>query len=300
MRCDRTTHWIVFFMMIAVFGLSACNYSGRSSYNPKNDIDFDTIVVNEKYYLGNNANNDRHDTSCNISLRFVYPKNARDNRMQELQRMFVRFVFGTAYDSLLPHEAATQYVQNYIDNYKADAATYRKNVGGDDQPDAAALYGEDLNSPIFYSYYESLSDSITFNSYKVLSFQVKQSNNKGGAMSYKSYRNYVINLKTGKLITENDIFNPGYDTALRPLFINSLLKQNQVKGVKELEELGYFGMDEIMPNKNFLVGEKGITYTFNKGEYSAYQLNAPEIFIPYSDILSLLRENTVVYKLADS
>lgn len=299
MACNKSIG-ALFCMLLAVVGFYGCKQSGRSGYHPKNDVEFDTIVINKSHDIGGNAVNDTVNASCNINICFVYPKEKRNNLSKELQRIFVASFFGAGYDSLSPHDAATQYIQNYIENYQADADTYRKNIGQEEQKDAAAMYGEDVYPSTFYSYYESLSDSITFNSYKILSFQIKQCNNKGGDTSYKSYRNYAINLKTGKLITESDIFNPGYDTALRPLFINSLLKQNRVKGVNELEELGYFGMDEIMPNKNFLIGEKGITYTFNKGEYSAYQLNAPEIFIPYADILSLLRENTVVYKLADS
>ena len=71
-----------------------------------------------------------------------------------------------------------------------------------------------------------------------------------------------------------------------------------MKSVEELEDLGFFGVQEIVPNRNFLLTEKGITYTYNKGEYSAYQLDAPEVFIPYSAIRSLLRENTPAAKLA--
>ena len=62
--------------------------------------------------------------------------------------------------------------------------------------------------------------------------------------------------------------------------------------------MGYFGIDEIMPNRNFLIDESGITYIFNKGEYSAYLLDAPEVFIPFDDLRMLLKENTLVTKLA--
>ena len=139
---------------------------------------------------------------------------------------------------------------------------------------------------------------MVYNQYGLIAFQVKQSNNKGGAISYDSYRNYVINVHNGSQVTENDIFNPGYDTALQSLIINSLLEQHGVKTISELEELGFFGVQEIVPNRNFLLNDKGIIYTYNKGEYSAYQIDAPQVFIPYAAILSLLRENSVSEKLA--
>ena len=151
---------------------------------------------------------------------------------------------------------------------------------------------------VFYSYYENLSDSIVYNQFGIISFQVRQVNNKGGRMSYETVRNYVLDLSSGELMVEGDIFSAGYDLALRPLLQGSLLEAHGVKSVQELEDLGFFGIDEIVPNKNFLINDKGITYTFNKGEYSAYQLQVPEVFIPYTAVRSLLRENSVVSKLA--
>ena len=91
---------------------------------------------------------------------------------------------------------------------------------------------------------------------------------------------------------------PGYDVALQQLFANSLMQQNEVKSISDLEDLGYFGIQEIMPNRNFLINNEGITYTFNKGEYSAYPLSAPEVFIPFNELKMLLKPNTVVSKIA--
>ena len=86
--------------------------------------------------------------------------------------------------------------------------------------------------------------------------------------------------------------------ALQGMIVTSLLEQYGAKTISELEDLGFFGVQEILPNSNFLLNDKGIIYTFNKGEYSAYQLDAPQVFIPYTTILSLLRDNSIAHKLA--
>ena len=282
------------------FLFMACDPSQREKTSKENNMAFDTIEVKKQYFLDDNPQN----PSCNISLFFVFPSDSDKASQKEIQRIFVKGVFGMTYDSLSPSMSASEYVRNYMDNYKLDAKIYREHTSHVGKTNDGVIHHENEHDEeevlpkIFYSYYETLSDSIIYNRDNILSFQVKQSNNKGGAMSYNSYRNYVINLKTATLITENDIFNPGYDMALRNIFINSLLNQNDVKTVAELEDLGYFGIEEIIPNKNFFVDDKGITYTFNKGEYSAYQLSAPVVFIPYSDIRSLLRTNTLVSKIA--
>lgn len=283
-----------------LFFISCNNPQGRHSMvNEENSVGFDTVSMVEHHHLdGDTAN-----PYCNIKVEFVYPVSSSKMNLDMLQQFFIRNMFGTPYDTLAPSAAAKAYMRNYVENYIADARTYRESaneirelndlISGIDVSDSEH-YAEDF----FYSYYESLSDSIVYNQRGVLAFQVKQSNNKGGSASYDSYRNYVMNLNTGKQVTENDIFNAGYDTALQRLIIASLLDQADVKSVEELEDIGFFGVREVIPNHNFLLNDKGITYTYNKGEYSAYQLEAPQVFIPYEAILSLLRENSVATKLA--
>lgn len=297
---ERRKKKALFLLASLAMLLTACNHAGRSSFRAENNVGFDTIRVHEKFHL----DGDTSKSYCDIRVSFVYPvKGSRTNK-DTLQRIFIKHVLGAAYEEHTPDIAVNAYVNSFVENYKADAGTYSETakemmelnglIAGIDVSDS-----EHAIKDTFYSYYEYLSDSIVYNRYGLIAFQVRKANNKGGATSYNSYRNYVINMNNGSQVTENDIFNAGYDAALQSLIINSLLDQNQVKTISELEDLGFFGIQEIIPNKNFLLNEKGIIYTYNKGEYSAYQLDAPEVFIPYAAIRSLLRENTIVHKLAD-
>lgn len=278
----------------------SCDNGGHSMFKARNNVAFDTINVVSRNHLDGDSIN----PYCDIRIDFIYPVTSHKTSLDTLQQFFVRSMFGTSYDTLQPAAAMEAYQNSYIDNYTNDAKTFRES--GSDMhelhtliPDITISDSDHTTEEIFYSYYEHLCDSIVYNQNGILAFQVKQSNNKGGATSYTSFRNFVFNLKTGNQVTENEIFNAGYDTALQSLIVASLLEQNGVKTVDQLEDLGFFGMQEIIPNKNFLLTEEGIIYTFNKGEYSAYQLEAPEVFIPYKIIRSLLRENSVAAKLAD-
>lgn len=285
---------------VALF-LFSCNTDTKSAFKADNGVEFDTVNIEKTHFLDNNPEN----PSCNLILNFVYPKNITNFHTQATaKRVFLRTVIGANYDSLSVQEAVDKYVQRYIDNYKNDAEIYRINKPARENSDNVLgdLYlvddEHDYLPEVFYSYYENLSDSIVYNHYGIISFQVKQTNNKGGRMSYETIKNYVLDLSSGELITEGDIFSAGYDVALRSLIQNSLMEANNVKSISELEDLGFFGIDEILPNKNFLITDKGIIYTYNKGEYSAYQLQAPEVFIPYGAIRSLLRDNSLVFKLS--
>lgn len=280
--------------------IASCQNTNSGKQSAEKSAEFDTVRIAKRNHLEGDTTN----PYCDIKVEFIYPVSSSGVGQDTLQHFFIQNTFGATYANLPPHDAVEEYIKNYIENYTYDAGTYRESV-----TDMKALNelipGIDLHDSehrmdeSFYSYYEVLSNNIMYNLNGVISFQVEQSNNKDGATSYTSYRNYVIDVNNGQQITEYEMFQAGYDQALQHLIITSLLEQNNVKSVEELEDLGYFGIREIIPNENFLLTDRGIIYTYNKGEYSAYQLNAPEVFIPYSTIRSIMRDQTVAAKLAD-
>ena len=290
---------IVIIAWVSIIAIS-CNNDNKSTFTKENLVQFDTLIVNKKHHLRNDSAN----PSCELNVQLVFPIESGKSDLKKLQQLFIHETLGQIFENLTPYEAVDQYVENFIKNYEADARIFDEEmIELENHPTLIPQtkdeeHENELQSNIFYTYYESLSNKIHFNQSNLLSFQVNQSNNKGEAATYSSFNNFVINLKTGSLVTENDIFVPGYDVALQQLFANSLMQQNEVKSISDLEDLGYFGIQEIMPNRNFLINNEGITYTFNKGEYSAYPLSAPEVVIPFNELKMLLKPNTVVSKIA--
>jgi hypothetical protein len=205
--------------------------------------------------------------------------------LKSLQQTFLSKFFGKSYTGLNIHEAIDQYTANYIRNYEEDAGIFfsdrAKNLSEEGYPDS------------YFSYYETLSNSITFNKAGLLSFCIHKTNFKADKTnSFQQSTNYVYSLKTNSLLTEDSIFDEGYEKMLNRIFKAKLLKANAVETIGQLENLGYFGIEEIMPNDNFFIDEKGITYTFNKGEYSALLLDEINIFISLEEIAGILKENS--------
>lgn len=247
-----------------------------------NDIKFDSIYSVKNYYI----NNDTTQPSCNLKINFVYPTSySSEAVLDSLSHIFLTNILDESYDGLTVEKAVSAYENAYVENYKQDVNTYLK--------DQDFLLDHDRQEK-YFSFYENISNKIVFNKANILSFVVNKTTYKGGASSYEYLENFSINLETGKLIMGDDIFNSGYEKFLSSLFKSFLLKENKVQSVSELENLGYFGIDEMQPNENFYLNENGVTYTFNKGTNSIYTLDAIEIFIPYKDLLSVLKENSIV------
>ncbi len=290
----------ILLLLISILVIS-CNNVGTNRLGADNDVQFDTIRTVKRHHIEGDSRN----PYCDIKIDFIYPISSQETEISTIQKFFVNSMFGSSFEELDPEHAIDAYISNYFNNYSKDANTYRETVV-DMNELQTLIHGMDSHdsehevNDTFYSYFESLSDSITFNKFDIISFQVKQSNSKGESNSfYVSYSNYVFNLITGSQILEGDLFIAGYDFAMQNMIITALMEQNNVETIEDLEDIGFFGVREIVPNKNFLINEKGITYTFNKGEYSAYQLDAPQVFLPFNIIRPLLKENTIISKLAD-
>ncbi|MDK2837762.1 MAG: hypothetical protein PWR15_831 [Bacteroidota bacterium] len=287
--------------LIPVFIFVACN-TKKSNIPQENDVAFDTLYLSQQIFL----DDDPSKSSCNMEIRLVYPVASKKLNIDTLTNLWTSCIFGQSYTAMSLQQAAKSYIDTYFQRYRQDAKDYRENSFNKD-PLSALTDGsysqseedENESQSEFYSYYETLTDTVTFNQNDLISLQVRRVSNKGGRESYETFRNFVIDLKTGNILSEKDIFIEGYEPQLRRIIINKLLKQNGVNDISELEQLGYFGVNEIVPNRNFLIDAKGITFIFNKGEYSAYLISAPVIFIPYEEIRHLLRENTTVWKLAE-
>jgi len=287
--------------LIPVFIFSACN-TKKSNIPQDNDVVFDTLYLSQQMFL----DNDPSKSSCNLEIRLVYPVASKKMNIDTLTNLWTSCIFGQSNTGISLQQAAKSYIDTYFQRYRQDAENFRENRFDKDPLSAltdssySTLEEEaDKLRSEFYSYYETLTDTVTYNQNDLISLQVRSVSNKGGSESYETFRNFVIDLKTGNILSEKDIFIEGYEPQLRRIIINKLLKQNGVNDISELEQLGYFGVNEIVPNRNFLVDAKGITFIFNKGEYSAYLISAPVIFIPYEEIRHLLRENTTVWKLAE-
>jgi hypothetical protein len=116
---------------------------------------------------------------------------------------------------------------------------------------------------------------------------------KGGAHNAHQYTNRVVDLRTGRRITENEIFVDDYQDALAKIIIDGIALANNVE-VPELENIGFFDINEIYPNRNFHIDETGITYTFNEYEIAAYVVGPVSVKIPYEKIGHLLRRESPV------
>ena len=273
---------LVVFFLISVF-VSGCNIGTKKTTD--NDVTFDSISVDKTYHLLENPEN----PNCNLQINFTYPAKY-DNKdiLKKIQQQFVYSYFGDGYENLSPEEATAKYTEDYLNNYKDLEDEYKAEVAKADETPVGA----------WFSYFEMSSDDIAYNKNDILSYTVNFENYTGGAHGAHSFTNHVIDMKTGNPIKEDDIFIEGFQEDLAQILIDRIAKQNTVENPKELENIGFFSIDEIFPNGNFLIDDNGITYTFNEYEIAAYVVGATNVHLPYEEIQYLLKKESPIAHLA--
>jgi len=203
-----------------------------------------------------------------------------------IQNNFVVKFFGEKYDSLSPTEAAEQFKNDFLKEYKSLEKEYLQDQKRNPE--------EEVQPQSWFSHYLIGDLNIHFNRADLLSYIIYNESYYGGAHGSHNYQYKVIDTDTGKLLKEKDIFAEGYEKELNLLLLNAIAAQNEVNTAEELAELGYFGATELTSNDNFILDDEGITYLYNEYEIAPYVLGAVKVFIPYDKLQMILKEESPV------
>jgi hypothetical protein len=260
--------------------------------NPKtkiinNNVKFDSIQVAESYYLFN----DSSQPSCNIEIFFVYPDSSDEQLLKTLQDIFLEKMFGDSFRGFDPKQAAKVYAEQYIQEFKR----FETLVPDD------SIYAEEekYEDETGFSYYVKMKTKVLFNQNNFISFFVEFLSYEGGAHSSRCKYAYVINLETGELLQEEQFTGYSYYSDISCILIDKIAEANSVTNTKDLEYLGYNSLDDICPNNNFTIDNKGITYYFNENEIAGTMMGLTQVFIPYEELKIYIKKDSPLFPIAN-
>lgn len=257
-------------MMLLFFCISCKNNTKTGDM-----LSFDTIRIDETHPQPSGKGNSNF--SCRVSIQFTYPSTYSDpDKLHKLQSVFIDRMFSMQYAGLSPQQAADSFKTQYVKDFQCEKFT-----------------DEDYNleDETGFQYYLYLENKITYNSDNVVSFLVENESFEGGAHGAHSVFGYVIDLNTGEYITEDSFAGINYKKNISDLIIKKIAEKREVSDPKQLEDIGYNSIGDIVPNGNFTVDGEGITYYFNEYEIAAYFIGRTEVFIPYGELKSFIADD---------
>jgi hypothetical protein len=211
----------------------------------------------------------------NIDLPVAYHN---ENILDNIKTILRTELFGDVFlsfpqDSLLNYYAI-ELSREYIDNN----ADFARKIS--DESHLA------FNNSVVLEGFALLNDE------NIFSYGISRFVDFGGAHPIKTRLFYNFNLKDGKVIFEDDIFEAGYQTELTEIIKNKLLQDNnqheETPNLESLDNSVYF-TDEIKPNGNFYINDESICFVFNPYEIAPYYIGETEVVLPYSLIHHLMK-----------
>lgn len=160
-------------------------------------------------------------------------------------------------------EAAATYRENLIDEYLTDNGGIRTTTW------------EDRIEGVFSGRYKDWIDyTLSYYSYK------------GSAYGIQTVSPIVFNAATGAVVSENDLFAPGYQEPVAAL-LRDAVKTSMEKEDEELLEL--VTMELVVPNGNFSVSENGVEWIFQPYDVGPYALGIVSASLDWKQLKPYLK-----------
>ena len=141
--------------------------------------------------------------------------------------------------------------------------------------------------------------SVCYNSEYILCLEYLDYVYTGGAHGMTNQSFDIFNLKTGTMISFQDIFKSDAVKRLSDILTSQLRSDRHIPDSISLKEAGFF-VDVIKPGTNIYLNGSGIGFIYNQYEIAPYSVGISNIFIDYDQLNGVLKENTPIYKIAES
>lgn len=274
---------IVSVLLMLSFMMGSCKKENKLT---ENDLKFAEFKLDTVCHLFN----DTAKPGCKFQLSMQYPSASEDkNLLKDIQRIFIESYFGAQYKTEQPEVAARSYMKAYIADYQQlekDSAMFNQ----------AIEEGWGLAS---FNYEEISSCEFTFNKNGFVSYAINMYSYTGGAHGMNGTSNHVIDLSTKSLLTLTDLFPENVYQEVGSLIIKQIARDRNFTDPAQLNEDGFFSIEDVVPTDNFRIDEKGITWIYNPYEIAVYATGQISVTLDWALIKPYLLENSVVMNLVE-
>jgi hypothetical protein len=255
-------------LVILGFSISACQF-GSSEKIERPDIFTDTVTYASKRIYQRAADcGDKPDSTCTV-VDIRYPEFKDQAQLNDTVKSKLLTIFsmdGKADTSL--ESMSKNFLKAYADFKKSD-------------PKSVMFYT--LNTYAKVIQQDTSLISLEYGGY------IFQGGAHGGA--FTGYVNWNPDAK--KEVTLKDILISGYEAKLTRTADSIFRKNEKLSATASLKTNYFFKDDKFALNNNYSITPLGIKFMYNQYEIKPYAAGQTELFIPYSQIRTLVRSNSV-------
>ena len=279
----KTKYLTLFIILSFTALLFSCSKSGKSSGGdgkPAVTVKSQRLNDSSSFMMSNGER-------CTIiaDATIDYPVKAEDGTpMDSLQKLFAAYVLESG-DSLSLQDAMRQVVTNSMHQYDFMVEPVSQEELAEDEGMATLKYATSTRvTPIY-------------NKNGVVTFERVDVVKKNDKVTSVTHRYYSFDVETQTFIDLTRLFREDAVADVCQLLKQQLLKQNNATGNEQLNDLGYFNVENISVTRNFYFDDKGVTWSYLPNELAVEAVGEPKIFIPYGDLTDYLCDDSILERL---
>lgn len=279
----KTKYFSLFIILSLTALLFSCSKSGKSSGGdgkPAVTVKSQRLNDSSSFMMSNGER-------CTIiaDATIDYPVKAEDGTpMDSLQKLFAAYVLESG-DSLSLQDAMRQVVTNSMHQYDFMVEPVSQEELAEDEGMATLKYATSTRVTPMY------------NKNGVVTFERVDVVKKNDKVTSVTHRYYSFDVETQTFIDLNRLFREDAVADVCQLLKQQLLKQNNATGNEQLNDLGYFNVENISVTRNFYFDDKGVTWSYLPNELAVEAVGEPKIFIPYGDLTDYLCDDSILERL---
>lgn len=253
----------------------------------KGDDGKSAVIVKTQQLSDNSSFAMSNGERCTIvaDATIDYPVSAGEGvPIDSLQRLFAAYVLESG-DSLSLQEAMRQVVANSMHQYDFMKEPVAKGEA-DEADDMATI-----------KYATSTRVTPIYNRNGVVTFERVDVVKKNDKVTSVTHRYYSFDVTTQSFIDLNMLFREDALPDVCQLLKQQLLAQNNASGNEQLNDLGYFNVENLTVTRNFYFDDKGVTWSYLPNELAVEAVGEPKITISYDDLKSALCDDSIIDRL---
>lgn len=279
----KTKVYTLFILLSIIALLFSC---GKLKSGKSNDGK-PAVILKTQQLSDNSAFTMSNGERCTIvaDATIDYPvETTKGQPVDSLQRLFATYVLESG-DSLSLQEAIRQVVANSMHQYDFMQEPVDKNEADE---------SEELTT---LKYATSTRITPIYNKHGVVTFERVDVVKKNDKVTSVTHRYYSFDVENQTFIDVNQLFRDDAVADVCQMLKKQLLSQNNATGNEQLNDLGYYNVENITVTRNFYFDDKGVTWSYLPNELAVEAVGEPKITISYDDLNDALCENSIIDRL---
>ncbi len=280
-----TSFALVIMLSVTMLIVTACKSGSCSGLSSSGDT---AVAVAMRHVADSSSfvlsNGERCSIVATADIQFPSKVFAQGASLDSLKRLFARYVLDA--DASMPmDDALKQVVANSMHQYDfmAEPAQSQSDDNGESRS-AVACTTNTRVAPVY-------------NKNGVVTFERVDVVKRNGKVSSLTHRYFSFDVKAMAYIDLNRMFREDAIADVCQLLKQQLFAQNNADSNEQLNDLGFFNVENISVTRNFFFDDKGVTWSFLPNELAVEAIGEPRISISYDDLDDFLCDGSIIDSL---